>query len=277
MENLPNQSLRQQQRKTLKDLLCHILGIMIKKYNHSYGACVMIIQTLPHYEHLSALYADLVQTCVAELGYESILAEILREFRHTILGGTNTGVAANNKEKDNPNNKFYSQFLIDLVDRLPQHLMPYISLVQDFLDDESYLMRNAVLYIYGELCVRVLNAEATEKDLKLKQIRNELLDTLIEHVHDSNALTRSKTLQIWRSMAEQKAVPLNYISEVMKRCIGRMDDVASSVRKSAFQLLCDFIRNNPYGIKSIEMSQDEVKCELEKEETVLNQVINHII
>ncbi len=106
MENCQNNNLRPQQKKILKDHLCHILGLMIKKYNHSYGACVMIVQTLPHYEHFSALYADLIQTCVTQLGYESILPDLLREFRHS----------TSNASSDN-NLKYYSQFLIDLADR----------------------------------------------------------------------------------------------------------------------------------------------------------------
>jgi condensin complex subunit 1 len=110
MENCQNNNLRPQQKKVLKDHLCHILGIMIKKYNHSYGACVMIVQTLPHYEHFSGLYADLIQTCVTQLGYESILPDLLREFRHN-QSSTSTG-----KDKDN-NLKYYSQFLIELADR----------------------------------------------------------------------------------------------------------------------------------------------------------------
>ena len=276
----PASTLRPQAKKSLRDLLCHILAVMIKRYNHSYGACVMIIQTLPHYEHLSALYADLVHTCVTQLGYESILPEILREFRHTMQSGgggarENAAASSNAKsDKENPNSKFYAQFLIDLADRLANHLLPYLSLFADFLDDESYLMRNAVLYIYGELVVNVLNeAAVTAADAKAKQTRNELIETLLEHVHDSNALSRSRTLQIWRRVADEKAVPLSYYIELMRRCIGRMEDVASSVRKSAFQLLCDLIRHNPYGIKSIEIeSPDEIKASIEREERVLAEL-----
>ena len=280
METSQSSSLRPQQKKVLKDHLCHILGIMIKKFNHSYGACVMIMQTLPHYEHFSSLYADLIQTTVIQLGYESILPDILREFRHTNLssgaqpGGTTSRAAANGEVagKDNPNLKFYAQFLIDLGDRLASHLLPYLSLIQDFLDEESYLMRNSILHIYGEIIIKVLNQETTNNDLKLKQMRNELLDTLLEHVHDTNALTRSRTLQIWRRICEENAMPLHYMNELMKRCIGRMEDVASSVRKSAFQLLCDLIRTNPYGIKSIEMSIEQVESECGKEEAALEKL-----
>jgi condensin complex subunit 1 len=271
MENLQSNLLRPNQKKILKDHLCHILGIMIKKFNHSYGACVMIIQTLPHYEHFSALYADLIQTTVTQLGYESILPDLLREFHHTNLssGSSNPTAAAASTKSENPNLKFYSQFLIDLADRLAPNLLPYLSLIQDLLDEESYLMRNSILYIYGEIIVRVLNQEATNNDLKLKQMRNELLDTLSEHIHDVNALTRSKTLQIWRRICEENAMPLSYMNDIMKKCIGRMQDMASSVRKSAFQLLCDLIRKNPYGIKSIEMSLEQVEVECAKEEAAL--------
>ena len=80
--------------------------------------------------------------------------------------------------------------------------MPYISLIQDFLDDESYLMRNSILHIYGEIIINVLNQETTGNDLKLKAMRNELLDTLCEHLMDVHAKTRSRTLQIWRKIYE---------------------------------------------------------------------------
>jgi len=69
----------------------------------------MIVQTLPHYEHFSSLYADLIQTCVTQLGYESILPDLLREFRHN-------NQSASGKDRDN-NLKYYSQFLIELSER----------------------------------------------------------------------------------------------------------------------------------------------------------------
>ncbi len=271
MENYQSANLRPQQKKILKDHLCHILGIMIKKYNHSYGACVMIMQTLPHYEHFSSIYADLIQTCVVQLSYESILPDIMREFRHHTTNITNGA----SETKENPNLKYYSQFLIDLCDRLASNLLPYLSLVQDFLEDESYLMRNSIIYIYGEIIIKVLNQEATAKDLKLKKMRNELLDTLCEHIHDSNALARSKTLQTWRRICDEKALPLNYMNEVMKRCVGRMEDIASSVRKSAFQLLCDLIRNNPYGIVNIETSMNQIETEYVKEDVILKKMLEN--
>ena len=228
----------------------------------------MIMQTLPHYDHYSSLYAELIYTCVSQLGYESILPDVLREFRHTNLSSGQSSNAKGNESEL----KAYSQFLIELADKLSPQLLPYLSLIQDLLDEESYLMRNAIIYIYGEIIIKVLNQETTSNDLKLKEMRNELLDTLLEHIHDINSFTRSKTLQVWRKICEEKAVPLNYMNELMKRCVGRMEDSTSTVRKSAFQLLCDLIRGNPYGIKSIEVSIDQIEVEFLKEEQLLEKL-----
>ncbi len=133
-------------------------------------------------------------------------------------------------------------------------------------------MRNSILHIYGEIIVKVLNQEATSSDLKLKQMRNELLDTLSEHLMDVHSMTRSRTLQIWKKINEEKSLPLNYMNVLMRKCIERMEDSAAGARKNAFQLLCDLIRKNPYGITSIAMSLGEVEKELAKEQAVLEQL-----
>jgi len=44
------------------------------------------------------------------------------------------------------------------------------------------------------------------------------------------------------------------------------------VRKSDFQLLCDLIRGNPYGIKSIEVSIEQIEAEFAKEEQLLEKL-----
>jgi hypothetical protein len=127
-------------------------------------------------------------------------------------------------------------------------------------------MRNSVLCILGEIIIKGLNNDdQSTQDLNLKQIRNDILDLLCDHIHDLNALTRSKTLQIWRKICEENKLPLQYQNEIMKRCVGRMDDSASSVRKSAFQLLCDLIKKNPYGIKNIQVSLVEIEEQYKKE------------
>ena len=263
------ESAQNAKTKSVKDHLIHILALMIKKFNHSYGACVMIIQTLSHYEHLNIVYAELIEQCVVQLGYEAILSDLLRELRH-FMNSNELKVTTSGKE--NQNIKFYSQFLIELGERLPKHLVNYLSLLIDFLDEESYLMRNAILMIMGEIVVKVLDEASTNADLKMKQMRNELLDTLCEHIHDSNAIARSKSLQIWRKIADENCMPLQYQNEIMRRCVGRMQDVASTVRKSAFQLLCDLIKKNPYGIQSIQVSLDEIDRDYHKEKALLDEM-----
>jgi hypothetical protein len=100
----------------------------------------MIIQTLSHYEHLNQIYADLIETCVKQLGYESILPDILRELKHHINSldqqrPANAGAAS----KENPNMKFYSQFLVELGERLTVYLRKDLTLIIDYLGMLSFL------------------------------------------------------------------------------------------------------------------------------------------
>ena len=64
--------------KTLRDLILSIIGILVKKYNHSLSVCVKVIQLLQHFEHLIAPMAQLVQVCVVDNGVKNIVVEILR-------------------------------------------------------------------------------------------------------------------------------------------------------------------------------------------------------
>lgn len=51
-----------------------------------------------------------------------------------------------------------------------------------------------------------------------------------------------------------------------------MEDSTSGVRKNAFQLLCDLIRKNPYGITNIALSLSEIQAEFSKEEALLKKL-----
>lgn len=79
-------------------------------------------------------------------------------------------------------------------------------------------------------------------------------------------------MQIWQNICKEKAIPLNYISRLMQRCVERMEDVASSVRKAAFQLLSELIRNNPFGIKIVDLDKETIRREYEKEKQVLKEL-----
>ena len=50
----------------------------------------------------------------------------------------------------------YSQFLVELAEKVPEFIRPSVSLLTAHLDGESYSMRKCVLGVLGEIVAKVL-------------------------------------------------------------------------------------------------------------------------
>ena len=67
---------------------------------------------------------------------------------------------------------------------------------------QPYLMRNCVLTMMSEIVLRELSAEGLDE--KQRGTRDQFLDMLEDHIHDVNAFTRSKCLQCWLKIVNEK-------------------------------------------------------------------------
>ena len=63
-------------------------------------------------------------------------------------------------------------------------------------------MRNCVLAMIGEIVLRELSVDGL--DDKSRDLRDELLDILEGLIHDINAFTRSRALQMWTRIVTEK-------------------------------------------------------------------------
>lgn len=70
-----------------------------------------------------------------------------------------------------------------------------------------------------------------------------------DHIHDIHAYVRSKVLQIWLSIVNEKCLPLPHQENLLCLVIGRLKDKSSSVRKYAIQLITALLKNNPFAAK----------------------------
>ena len=86
-------------------------------------------------------------------------------------------------------------------------------------------------------------------DEKKRDLRDQLLDPLVEHLHDVHAFVRSKTLQLWHKLCVNHAIPLNLQHKVLSLTAGRLHDKTSTVRKHAIQLLIVLMQGNPYAAR----------------------------
>ncbi|CAH1774609.1 unnamed protein product [Owenia fusiformis] len=255
---LENPTISRVSSKPTRDAICQILGMMIKKHNHSLSASLKIVQLLQHFEHLISPLAQAVQMFATEFGVKTVVSEIMREIGR---------IDAQDLVKDASGTRGYSGFLVELAERIPAIMLPSISVILGHLDGESYMMRNGVVGVMGEIVMKVLSKE--DLDDKLKATRDQFLDKLEDHIHDVHAFTRSKVLQIWLNIVKEKALPLPRQQHVVELVIGRLQDKSSSVRKNAIQLVTALLRSNPFAAK---LSLEELKTNYEKEKEKLHEM-----
>ena len=107
-------------------------------------------------------------------------------------------------------------------------------------------------------------------DEKKRDLRDQLLDPLVEHLHDVHAFVRSKTLQLWHKLCVNHAIPLNLQHKVLSLTAGRLHDKTSTVRKHAIQLLIVLMQGNPYAAR---LPLEELEAKLAEEQKKLDDLI----
>ncbi|CAL8290173.1 unnamed protein product [Merluccius merluccius] len=255
---LENPTIGHVKSKPTRDAVIHLLGVLIKKYNHLLGASVKVIQLLQHFEQLSSVCAQAVSVWSTEFGVRAIIGEVIRE-----IGQKSSEELA----REGSGVKAFSSFLSELSSLVPELIIPNISVLITHLEGESNNMRVAVCEVLGDILVRVLCGDGLDESGKAD--RDRFFDTLQEHLHDTHSHVRARVLQGYTRIVNSKALPLCRYSEVMGLAVGRLMDKSINVVKSAIQLLAAFIAHNPYSCK---LSSADLKHPLEKETIKLKEL-----
>ncbi|KAJ9587397.1 hypothetical protein L9F63_019072, partial [Diploptera punctata] len=237
--------------KYLRETHFQILGILIKRYNHGLSCSFKIIHLLKRYEHLVSPLAQGIVQLVREFGCHGIVRELVRE-----IGETDSSDLI----QDTSGTRAYSQFLVEVAENIPELILPAMGLLTAHLSGESYAMRMCVLGIMGEIVLRLLSLD--DLDDNSRDMRDQFLDHLEDHLHDVNAFVRVKVLQIWQRLCQEKSIPLSRQSQILKLVVGRLHDKSSNVKKNALQLVTAFLEGNPFAAK---LSLEELKEQLAKE------------
>lgn len=252
----------------LLDHTFNSLGCGIEKYNQSLSFCLKIIQLLQHKEQLATLLANLVVHIVTRNNQRLLIGEILREIER---------IDIRELTRDSSCPRAISTFLLELSEKCPKEFTPSLSHVLDFLEQDSYLMRNAALSIIGNIVLISLSHD--DLDENQKQLRDELLECLFMHVQDITSYTRSKAISVWCMLSEKNAIPLRRLDKVTGRIVQRLQDKSCFVRKSAVRYLISVLQNNPFAqrlpLHTFKQKYNEEKETLKKlieEEEQRNQV-----
>ncbi|ELK34896.1 Condensin complex subunit 1 [Myotis davidii] len=259
----------EEERQPILQLLTQLLQLDIRHlWNHSIieeefvststGATVKIIQMLQHFEHLAPVLVAAVSLWATDYGMKSIVGEIVREIGQK---------CPQELSRDPTGAKGFAAFLTELAERIPAILMSSMCILLDHLDGENYMMRNAVLAAMAEMILQVLNGDQLEE--AARDTRDQFLDTLQAHGHDVNSFVRSRVLQLFTRIVQQKALPLTRFQAVVALAVGRLADKSVLVCKNAIQLLASFLTNNPFSCK---LSDTDLAGPLQKETQKLQEM-----
>ena len=123
-------------------------------------------------------------------------------------------------------------------------------------------------FLYINCSYKELSGE--DLDERKRELRDQLLEPLQEHLHDVNSFVRSKTLQLWHKLSQKQAIPLKLQHKVLSLAADRLVDKSSTVRKHAIQLLIVLMQGNPYASR---LQLGELESQLNAEEAKLAEML----
>lgn len=247
--------------KSLRELIVQVLGHLVFSYNQTLGVVLKTVQMLQHFEHLVSPLAQIIQSICQHFKSTNIVTDIIRE-----LADRNPA----DLSMDTSGTRCFCGFITELGQRVAGAMLPVMDTLLVHLGGESYVMRNAVLSVMGELLVQELS-ESTD-DI-VKKTRDQYLDLLEEHLLDTNAFVRSKVLQVWKQLCEVKVIPISRQHQLLETVRGRLSDRSSVVRRNAIILLTSFLTGNPYAAR---LDEDQLAAQLTMAQEQLKQLQDRI-
>ncbi|KAG0278180.1 Condensin complex subunit [Linnemannia exigua] len=225
----------------LKKRAYRVLCLCIKRHNHEFGAKTTILQNLQYWEHTPEPMAELLEMLSSEYDFPQLVEGILRdvaskEFDEAI--------------KDLSVPRAYSKFLVKLSELAPKLVLKQMGLLIQHLDGESYMMRQAIVEIIGNLIAYLSEVEQTD------QVKNQIdgfFDVLEERFMDNNSYVRTKLLQIIASLCDLRTKFPKRRQRLTELVIGRLSDKSFWSRKQAIKTLVRLIENHPYSMHGGEL------------------------
>lgn len=221
--------------KNLLEYNFSILGYGIEKYNQSLSFCLKFIQLLQYKEQLATTLSELFEFIVIRHDQRLLIGEILREIDR---------IDVQELSRDSSCPRAVSTFLVNLSEKCPQEFLSFLNHLFGYLEQESYIMRNASLSIMTNLITNLLH-----KDDQDKAVRDELLDALLTHIRDITGYTRSKALSLWCTLCENQCIPLSFVVPVTAAAVGRLNDKTCLVRKNSVRFIISILSRNPFAQK----------------------------
>jgi len=227
--------------RELKDTIFAILKVAFETLHFRPSAIAALLHLVRKYEHAATLVAELIYYLDSHFLNWSLGAEVIREISQYDPVELSKAPA---------NSKNIATFLCELTDRSSAGIKENLSLLVDQLDCESYFVRNSIVHAFGRYLLSLSlepKLEEGKESESVVELKNSLFDILLKRVDDVHAFSRSKVLQVWQTLVENRAVPLSLFPVLMHRVVERLRDKSSIVRKNSIVLFESLLSKNPFG------------------------------
>ncbi|KAK1317546.1 hypothetical protein QJS10_CPA05g00805 [Acorus calamus] len=221
-----------------RDALCRTIGTIAVKHRYTEQSLAPILHLVHKFSFTVAHLADMAAGS----------AEHHMDGRLMIALVTEIGRADPKAYVvDSTGAENVARFLVELAEKAPKLVAKNVGVLVPHFGGESYKIRNGLVGVLGKLVMKAfVGPLETDQRLSLRS-KKSMLEILIERFRDVSAYTRSKTLQVWAELCEEKVVSIGLWNEVASLAVGRLEDKSSFVRKSALDLLITMLQHNPFG------------------------------
>lgn len=220
--------------KLTRQSLANILGAILQLDPAQHlPVTTGLIHLLTRHEHIASPMADILQRLVQDFAQDKLVAEIIGEISR---------LDCDHLVRDTASARSCATCIGDLAERVPKMALNNLAVILGLLDGDSYTMRNGVLHTIGRL-LRFVRDDSSSQSL-----RDSLFEILLERsARDTNAFTRSKAMQTWTFLAQERAIPHRLLASVASVAASRLEDKTAAVRRSSAQLLSILLQSNPFG------------------------------
>lgn len=208
-----------------------ILGTLVKRYIHGITCTIKIIQLVKMYDTLAVPLATGVVNMVIENDCPTFISEICREIEQS-----------NGEEAEARN---IALFIETITTTRPELMLNVLDNILDYLQDESYIMRNCAIGVLGSLIIGCLTGENLDKEKRNK--RDECLDCLQVSMLDVNGYVRSKVFQVLQKLGCDCALPVQRIPPLLTAVATHLTEKSVIMRKQSLQLMRVLLESNPFS------------------------------
>ena len=218
--------------KTLQSIISHFQSntniqlVMVK-------LTTKIVNLIYNQEELVMSLSEFIVQCLSsENNLNKMAIDIIQEVSKTVF-------EENSMESQGLKN--VGKFLIFLSERSAKTINSNISSLLQFFECGSYIIRNAIVEMMGNVIIHFLCKLDDVNDIAVRNNYNKakenFIELLLKRIYDKSPYCRARVLQTMEKLCDNNAITIPNYLKLLKEATGRLRDEKSMVRKRAISLI----------------------------------------